>query len=42
MIHNYLRDRIAETAAVFNVIRIKGFIEVAGKDMRHVIQAVGP
>ena len=37
-----LEDRIAETAAVFNVIRIKGFIEVAGKDMRHVIQAVGP
>ena len=37
-----LEDRIAKTAEAFNVLRIKGFVEVAGKDMRHVVQAVGP
>ena len=37
-----LQDRISKTAEDFNVLRIKGFVEVAGKDMRHVVQAVGP
>jgi cobalamin biosynthesis protein CobW len=37
-----LEDRITKTAADYNVLRIKGFVEVTGKDMRHVIQAVGP
>ena len=37
-----LEERITETAAVFNILRIKGFVEVVGKNMRHVIQAVGP
>ncbi len=37
-----LEDRISKTAEDFNVLRIKGFVEVAGKDMRHVVQAVGP
>jgi cobalamin biosynthesis protein CobW len=36
-----LEDRIARTSEVYNILRIKGFVEVAGKDMRHVIQAVG-
>ena len=39
---NLLEVRIAKTAASHNVLRIKGFVEVAGKEMRHVIQAVGP
>jgi cobalamin biosynthesis protein CobW len=37
-----LQDRIAGAAQAFNVLRIKGFVEVTGKDMRHVVQAVGP
>lgn len=37
-----LENRITKTAEVYNVLRIKGFVEVTGKDMRHVIQAVGP
>lgn len=36
-----LEDRISRASRDFNVLRIKGFVEVAGKDMRHVIQAVG-
>ena len=36
-----LEDRIAKTAQAFNVLRIKGFVEVTGKDIRHVVQAVG-
>jgi len=37
-----LGDRIVQAAQAFDVLRIKGFVEVAGKDMRHVVQAVGP
>jgi len=37
-----LQDRITKAAEAFNVLRIKGFVEVGGKDMRHVVQAVGP
>ncbi|MBC8337794.1 MAG: cobalamin biosynthesis protein CobW [Rhodospirillales bacterium] len=37
-----LGDRIVQAAEAFDVLRIKGFVEVAGKDMRHVVQAVGP
>ncbi|MDP7547706.1 MAG: cobalamin biosynthesis protein CobW, partial [Alphaproteobacteria bacterium] len=36
-----LQDRVSKTAEAFNVLRIKGFVEVAGKDMRHVVQCVG-
>ena len=37
-----LDDRIAAVARDHNVLRIKGFIAVTGKVMRHVVQAVGP
>ncbi len=37
-----LEDRIAKAAQAFNVLRIKGFVEVTGMDIRHVVQAVGP
>lgn len=33
--------RIRAVAADHDVLRIKGFLEVAGKEMRHVVQAVG-
>jgi cobalamin biosynthesis protein CobW len=33
--------RIAETAAAENVLRLKGFVHVAGKPMRLLVQAVG-
>jgi cobalamin biosynthesis protein CobW len=36
-----LASRIAETAAAENVLRIKGFVEVAAKPMRLQVQAVG-
>ena len=36
-----LASRIAETAAVENVLRIKGFVEVSAKPMRLQVQAVG-
>ncbi len=36
-----LAARIAETAARFDVLRIKGFAHVPGRDMRLVVQAVG-
>jgi cobalamin biosynthesis protein CobW len=37
-----LDDRISAVARDHNVLRIKGFIAVTGKAMRHVVQAVGP
>jgi cobalamin biosynthesis protein CobW len=37
-----LDDRVAQVARDFGVLRLKGFVAVAGKDMRHVVQAVGP
>lgn len=39
---NILDDRIAAVARDFDVLRIKGFVAVDGKAMRHVVQAVGP
>lgn len=36
-----LEARIREAAAAHDVLRIKGFVDVPGKPMRHVIQAVG-
>jgi cobalamin biosynthesis protein CobW len=37
-----LADRLAPLIAVHDILRIKGFAAVAGKDMRLVVQAVGP
>jgi cobalamin biosynthesis protein CobW len=37
-----IAKRIAELAEAHNVLRIKGFVAVAGKPMRLLIQAVGP
>jgi cobalamin biosynthesis protein CobW len=37
-----LAARIAEAAEKENVLRLKGFVEVAGKPMRLLVQAVGP
>ena len=36
-----LRGRIEAVIAAHGILRIKGIVEVAHKDMRHVIQAVG-
>ena len=36
-----LDDRIAAVARDHDVLRIKGFVEVPGKALRHVVQAVG-
>ncbi len=36
-----LADRLRRAAADHDILRIKGFVPVDGKDMRHVIQAVG-
>ncbi|WP_075214824.1 cobalamin biosynthesis protein CobW [Mongoliimonas terrestris] len=34
--------RLADVAATFDVLRIKGFVEVTGKPMRLLVQGVGP
>ena len=36
-----LAERVAETAAEFDVLRMKGFVAVTGKPMRLLVQAVG-
>jgi cobalamin biosynthesis protein CobW len=36
-----LEDRIKAAVGVHDVFRVKGFLDVAGKDMRQVIQGVG-
>jgi len=36
-----LETRLIEIVEAHNVLRIKGFIEIAGKPMRHVVQGVG-
>ena len=36
-----LEDRIRALTAAHPILRVKGFIHVTGKDMRHVVQAVG-
>lgn len=37
-----LEDLLIKAATKFKILRIKGFVNVPGKPMRHVIQAVGP
>jgi len=37
-----LEDRLAKVTAEHDILRIKGFVHVPGKDMRHVVQGVGP
>ena len=37
-----LEGRIKSAITKHNILRVKGFIHVPGKDMRHVVQAVGP
>lgn len=37
-----LEETLIAAAEQFNILRIKGFVHVPGKPMRHVIQAVGP
>ena len=37
-----LEARILKAVAKFDVLRVKGFVEVLGKPLRHVIQGVGP
>jgi cobalamin biosynthesis protein CobW len=37
-----MAERIARVAETHNVLRVKGFVAVAGKPMRLLIQAVGP
>jgi len=36
-----LEDRIMAAAEAHGILRVKGFIDVPGKPMRHVVQAVG-
>ncbi len=37
-----LKARILKAVAKFDVLRVKGFVEVPGKPLRHVIPGVGP
>jgi len=37
-----LKAKLIETIKAHDILRLKGFVSVAGKDMRLVIQAVGP
>ncbi len=37
-----LEERIKSAVIDHDILRVKGFIHVPGKDMRHVVQAVGP
>jgi len=37
-----LEARIEDAIVVHDILRVKGFVHVSGKPMRHVIQAVGP
>lgn len=34
--------RVTETMTAFDILRLKGFVSIAGKPMRLVVQAVGP
>ena len=36
-----LEARIRAAAISHDILRVKGFVDVRGKDMRHVVQAVG-
>ena len=35
-------ERLAQLTEAHDILRLKGFIHVPGKDMRHVVQGVGP
>jgi cobalamin biosynthesis protein CobW len=37
-----LAERVRDAAERENVLRVKGFVEVGGKPMRLLVQAVGP
>ncbi len=37
-----LESRLIEAATAHDILRIKGFLHVPGKPMRHVVQGVGP
>ena len=37
-----LEDRIKAATVAHDILRVKGFVNVPGKPMRHVVQAVGP
>ncbi len=37
-----LEERIRATVADHDILRVKGFVDVPGKEMRHVVQGVGP
>ncbi|MHA1598011.1 MAG: cobalamin biosynthesis protein CobW [Alphaproteobacteria bacterium] len=37
-----LHDTLADLTRLHDILRIKGFVHVPGKDMRHVVQGVGP
>jgi cobalamin biosynthesis protein CobW len=37
-----LAERVRKAAETYDVLRIKGFVEVSGKPLRLVVQAVGP
>ncbi len=37
-----LEGRIADATLAHDILRVKGFVHVPGKPMRHVVQAVGP
>lgn len=39
---NALEDKIKSATIAHDILRVKGFVHVPGKPMRHVIQAVGP
>ena len=38
----HVEDRVKAAAREFDVLRVKGFLDVEGKAARHVLQAVGP
>jgi cobalamin biosynthesis protein CobW len=37
-----VEQRVKAAARDFDVLRVKGFLDVEARDMRHVLQAVGP
>jgi cobalamin biosynthesis protein CobW len=37
-----LHERLADLTTAHDILRVKGFVHVQGKDMRHVVQGVGP
>ena len=37
-----LEERVKAVTIEHDILRVKGFVNVPGKPMRHVVQAVGP